>query len=305
MKRSWRDFLLTLCLAILIFTVVAFFLIRIAEGLMGDLFTKIGSDYEPETVETVTEEGNSAPVQGTPAPDANEDVTVTFLLIGADHKKTEADAIFLVGLNATQKKATVTLIPTNTVVPEGDAKYKLGELFSSRSANFYREFVAQETGITAAFYATLSVDGLANLIDFLGGIQYNVPYAMQCFDPEINFRVNLAAGNQTLNGDKAVQLVAYAKKGLTAREDVQLGFVQAFCRSFLVADNLSRAKAILYNLYYNVETDFEEVHLNELGEVIFNFSEYSATFERIPGKASGDFYAINASRAKALYEIYQ
>ena len=195
MKRSWRDFLLTLCLAILIFTVVAFFLIRIAEGLMGDLFTKIGSDYEPETVETVTEEGNSAPVQGTPAPDANEDVTVTFLLIGADHKKTEADAIFLVGLNATQKKATVTLIPTNTVVPEGDAKYKLGELFSSRSANFYREFVAQETGITADFYATLSVDGLANLIDFLGGIQYNVPYAMQCFDPEINFRVNLAAGN--------------------------------------------------------------------------------------------------------------
>lgn len=305
MKRSWRDFLLTLCLAILIFTVVAFFLIRLAEGLMGDLFTKIGSDHETETVETVTDGGVSTPVQGTPTPDTGEDVTVTFLLIGADHKKTEADAIFLVGLNATQKKATVTLIPTNTVVPEGDAKYKLGELFSSRSANFYREFVAQETGVTADFYATLSVDGLANLIDFLGGIQYNVPYAMQCFDPEINFRVNLAAGNQTLNGDKAVQLVAYAQRGHEAREDVQLGFVQAFCRSFLVADNLSRAKAILYNLYYNVETDFEEVHLNELGEVLFNFNEYSASFERIPGKASGDFYAINATRAKALYEIYQ
>lgn len=305
MKRSWRDFLLTLCLAILIFTVVAFFLIRLAEGLMGDLFTKIGSDHETETMETVTDGGVSTPVQGTPTPETGEDVTVTFLLIGADHKKTEADAIFLVGLNATQKKATVTLIPTNTVVPEGDAKYKLGELFSSRSANFYREFVAQETGVTADFYATLSVDGLANLIDFLGGIQYNVPYAMQCFDPEINFRVNLAAGNQTLNGDKAVQLVAYAQRGHEAREDVQLGFVQAFCRSFLVADNLSRAKAILYNLYYNVETDFEEVHLNELGEVLFNFNEYSATFERIPGKASGDFYAINVSRAKALYEIYQ
>lgn len=305
MKRSWRDFLLTLCLAILIFTVVAFFLIRLAEGLMGDLFTKIGSDHETETVETVTDGGVSTPVQGTPTPETGEDVTVTFLLIGADHKKTEADAIFLVGLNATQKKATVTLIPTNTVVPEGDAKYKLGELFSSRSANFYREFVAQETGVTADFYATLSVDGLANLIDFLGGIQYNVPYAMQCFDPEINFRVNLAAGNQTLNGDKAVQLVAYAQRGYEAREDVQLGFVQAFCRSFLVADNLSRAKAILYNLYYNVETDFEEVHLNELGEVLFNFNEYSASFERIPGKASGDFYAINSGRAKALYEIYQ
>ena len=49
MKRSIRDYLLTLVLAILVFAVAAFFLIRAGETLMGDVVEKIGSD-EPVTV---------------------------------------------------------------------------------------------------------------------------------------------------------------------------------------------------------------------------------------------------------------
>lgn len=63
MKRSVRDYLLTLILALVIFSVVAFFLIRAAESLMGDVMDKIETQKEnqPETLE-------AAQTLETPAP---------------------------------------------------------------------------------------------------------------------------------------------------------------------------------------------------------------------------------------------
>lgn len=309
MKRSLRDYLLTLAVAIVVFTVAAIFLIRAAEGLMGDVVNKIGSQGEENpTEEILTETGESLPVGGGNVQTPEADTVCTFLLLGVDHNKKNADAIFLVGINATEKKATVSLIPSNTIVPEAnDKRYKLGELYASRSVNFYREFIAQETGITPDYYAAMPMHALANLIDFLGGIQYNVPEDMYYFDPTQNLKINLQKGNQLLTGDQAVQLVAYRgyDKGNVAREDTQLEFSRTFCKTFLKKENLSRMKAIMYNVYYNVETDFEEADMNALGEVIFNFDTYEQTFTRIPGSmTSQGFYAISASKAKDLFKIY-
>ncbi len=309
MKRSLRDYLLTLAVAIAVFTVVAVFLIRAAEGLMGDVVHKIGAQEE----ETKTEEGltpetqESLPAGSDNVQTSEEDITATFLFLGVDHNEKNADAIFLVGINATEKKATVSLIPSNTVVPEADKKYELGSLYSTRSANFYREFVAQETGITADYYVSMPMYALSNLIDFLGGIQYTVPEDMYYFDPTQNLKINLQKGSQLLTGDQAVQLVSYRgyANGDTAREDTQLNFVRAFCSTFLRPENLSRAKAIMYNVMYNVETDFEELDMNTLGEVIFSFDSYEQTYTRIPGSTtSAGFYAISASKAKELFKIY-
>ena len=55
MKRSLRDYLLTLAVAVAVFTVVALFLIRAAEGLMGDVVTKIGAQEEETKTEEITE----------------------------------------------------------------------------------------------------------------------------------------------------------------------------------------------------------------------------------------------------------
>ena len=58
MKRSFRDYFISLLLAIVVFAVVGVFLIQAAEGLMTDVVTKIGSEDAP--VEKVTEEGKGS-----------------------------------------------------------------------------------------------------------------------------------------------------------------------------------------------------------------------------------------------------
>ena len=116
MMRSLRDYLMTLCLAVLIFAIVAIFLIQAAEGLMQDVVTKIGEEGT-ETVEKIPEPTKKPDPEQPPAAEEKvEDVTATFLLLGLDYNKKNADAIFLVGINATKKQATVALIPSNTVV---------------------------------------------------------------------------------------------------------------------------------------------------------------------------------------------
>ena len=144
MKRSVRDYLVTLALAVLVFAIVSIFLIQAAEGLMGDVVHKIGSEGETETQEEKeTEKPADLPetTENGEESKTEEDQVLTVLVLGLDYNKQHADAIFLVGINATKKQMTAALIPCNTVVPEQTGKYELGSLFSSRSINFYKEFV--------------------------------------------------------------------------------------------------------------------------------------------------------------------
>lgn len=308
MKRSLRDYLVTLLLGIVIFSVVAVFLIQAAEGLMEDVVIKIGSEGEAVEEIPVTQEAPLPGGETDQQPVTEEkDVTATFLLIGLDQNKQNADAIFLVGVNATKKQATVALIPSDTAVPEGANKFDLGSLYGSRGINFYKNFVQQETGVMADYYAAMPMSALSNLIDILGGISYKVPTNMYYYDPWQNLKINLKAGEQKLSGDQALQMLRYRgySNGVTGREDTQLGFARAFCVTFLTPANLSRAGAILNNMYYNCETDFDEGDLKELGEILFNVSTYSQNYTRIPGAKSDSHYAISTTRAKAMFEIYQ
>ncbi len=306
MKRSFKDYLLTFCFSLVVFTLAAVFVIHAAEGLMGDVVVKIGSSassnpVEEEKVPTVTNKGEADGGEKV----TQEDKTVTFLLMGLDYNQKNADAIFLVGINATKGQSAVALIPSNTVVPEGSVKHKLGELYSSRTMNFFKDFIQQETGVMPDYYAAMPMSAVSNLIDFLGGINYNVPQDMYYFDPTQNLKINLKAGEQTLTGDKAIQLLAYRSYGDANRQQTQLSFVKKFCTTFFVADNLSRAGAIVNNMYYNCQTDFDEAALGAVGTMIFNFTTYSQTYIQIPGAASGSYYAISTSRAKSMFKIYQ
>ncbi|MBR5295953.1 MAG: LCP family protein [Clostridia bacterium] len=311
MKRSLRDYLLTLVLAVVIFSVAAVFLIEAAEGLMKDVVTKIGSEGEIEQ-ETVTSEQASVSEPETKdtseqKEEVKEDVFSTFLLLGLDEKKEKLDSIFLIGLNATKKQATVALIPCNTSVADNGEKKFLGDLYSSRNINFYKEFVQTETGIMPDYYAVYTTSALANLIDLWGGISFKVPQEIKVEDKENKIKIDLAAGQQTLNGSQSVQLLRYNNfnGGRAAKEDTQLNFFKTFCTNYMTAENLSRAPAIHNNMYYNCQTDFEEADLKELGEMIFAMTTYKQSYVRIPGASSGNYYNISSTKAKAMFEIYQ
>ncbi|MBR2634954.1 MAG: LCP family protein [Clostridia bacterium] len=309
MKRSVRDFLLSLFLAVFVFAAAAFFLIDAAEVLMGDVMNKIGSvqTEENETGENQSGDPSDPSAGGVGQNRPHTADTVNLLLVGED-RYGNADAIFLLGINSARRCSTVMLIPTNSLVVDQNRNYRLADLYPTRGISFLKEFVLKETGVSVDYYATMSMDALSNTIDFLGGIQYDVPENMYYFDPTQNLKINLKKGVQILTGDQAVQLVSYRgySDGSIGREETQVEFAKVFCSAFLRPENLPRAKVILYNIYYHMETDFREVYMDEFGEMMFNFPAYTQEYVKAPGALSGGgMYTVQSARAKSMMEAYQ
>ena len=113
MKRSVRDFFLTLLVSVVIFAVAAFSLIGIAEGLMSDVVDKIdeagveGSENTTETSETSAPAGGT-PSQGVDPGASTKDRCVSFLVVGLDRQHNHAEnahdeAFFVAGPKAAYK----------------------------------------------------------------------------------------------------------------------------------------------------------------------------------------------------------
>lgn len=306
MKQSLRDFLLTLLISIIVFAVVAFFLIQAAEGLMGDVVGNVrssggkGKDLPAmnETVETPTATGEGEEVSH----------TASMLFMVLDDQKKTADAIFFIGVNTEKKSATVSLIPANTGVNQVGIKYRLGELYSSRSVTAMQSFLKEEIGMEPQYYMAITRDGLSNWVDFIGGVQFSVPQDMEAFDSASSRKISLKAGSQQLTGDQVAQLLSFRDYpgGNSARDEMLLSFARAFCGQFLQASNLTTARNIFYNVSYHMNTNFEEQDFTGDGALFFRLSECSPNYVRIPGAtdASG-YYSISTTRAQPMFELYR
>ena len=53
------------------------------------------------------------------------------------------------------------------------------------------------------------INGFRNIIDAIGGVEFDVPIRMFYNDPEQNLHIDLQKGKQLLNGKKAEMLVRF------------------------------------------------------------------------------------------------
>ena len=67
------------------------------------------------------------------------------------------------------------------------------------------------TGLNIENYILIDTEGLVELVDTIGGVEFNVPIDMKYDDKKQGLHINLKAGVQVLDGDKAEQLVRFRK----------------------------------------------------------------------------------------------
>lgn len=304
MKRSLKDFLLTLVISIVIFAVVAFFLIRAAEGLMGDV---VGSVRAPGEGGKGAANGEVSAEDPTRTDEVIAESRAVSMLFVVTDEKDRADAIFLLGVEPDKKSSTMVLIPKNTGVTEAGVTYRLGDLNAQRQSGSLTRFIQEQTGIQPTYYLAVTRDGFSNWIDFLGGVHFNVPRDMEGFDTEGNRKISLRAGAQVLTGDQVAQFLAFDDYGTPAgRDDALLNFSRSFVESFLVTSNLKTAHTIYYNVARHMTTDFEEKDLTVAGPVLFRFNEFSPNIVRIPGSTDANgYYSISTGRVTPMFEIYR
>lgn len=124
------------------------------------------------------------------------------------------DTIIVASYNPNTQKATLLSIPRDTYTGKNTAKATAYEKINSLYGRKNRpdetlEAVNEITGLDIKYYAVVKTEALIELVDAIGGVTFNVPIDMVYDDPTQDLHINLKAGEQLLDGDKAEQLVRF------------------------------------------------------------------------------------------------
>ena len=71
------------------------------------------------------------------------------------------------------------------------------------------EAVENLTGINIDYYITVKTSALIEIVDAIGGVDFDVPINMDYDDDTQDLHIHLKAGQQKINGEKAEQLVRF------------------------------------------------------------------------------------------------
>jgi LCP family protein required for cell wall assembly len=220
----------------------------------------------------------------------------TFLVLGADESDYRTDVIMLAVFDTDANTLHVLHIPRDTYSNAGDrpsyhrhinlaASYKkMGDMDA-----LIRE-VKHLIGYEVDGYVFVDMDGFVKLINYIGGIEFNVPQNMNYSDPTQNLTINLKKGKQTLNGKKALELMrfrSYANADI-GRIAVRSDFLKAAANQILSKNNISRGAELAGVVLDNVKTSFSKADLEWFAMQALELKPENIQFDILPGGPAND-----------------
>ena len=134
------------------------------------------------------------------------------LLLGDLGENAPTDTIMVASYNPNTQKASLLSIPRDTFVGSNENRAtpsdKINSLYSI-SIDKILKAVNDLTKLDIQYYAVVKTEAFIELVDAIDGVTFNVPMNMKYDDPTQNLHINLTAGEQVLDGDKAEQLLRF------------------------------------------------------------------------------------------------
>lgn len=125
-----------------------------------------------------------------------------------------SDTIIVCSYDPKTQEASMLSIPRDTFI--GDSNYnasaydKINSLYNNgRNPEKTLEAVNEITGLDIKNYVLIDTKALVELVDAIGGVEFNVPIDMKYDDYSQELHVDLREGWQKLNGDQVEQLVRF------------------------------------------------------------------------------------------------
>ena len=247
---------------------------------------------------------------------------VNILLLGVDEGGLRSDTIMLVSLNGDTKAVNVLSIPRDTRVPFGSNYYKINAAIGIgdqevRKGNLQEpeELTIQKvkmlTGMPVHYFMTINFDAFIEIIDILGGVDFEIPFDMVYNDPAQDLHINLKAGMQHLDGKEAHDFVRFRKgdpghqgyaTGDLGRIEAQQAFMRALAEQKLKPQYLLKATEIFASIKEHVRTNYSAADLLKHLGVIKDIDPANIKMHQLPGTTQtigGQSYVICDEAATA------
>lgn len=207
------------------------------------------------------------------------------------------DTMLLLRFDPDNRKLSVLSIPRDTrtyianhgMTKINEANYYGGPALSAKSVS---ELLG---GVGIDRYITINVQGVQALVDALGGVTVHVPKDMKYQDDSQHLYINLKAGRQHLNGEKASQLLRfrYDDKGDIGRIQRQQIVMRALMEQALNPATVARLPKILKVIQSYIDTNLSVEELVALVGFSSQVKRSNTQMLMVPGEfsAPGEYQA--------------
>lgn len=285
-------------------------------GMQGLLSTLVGHDEE--TLK------NLQPIQ------------VLLMGVSTDNGGKLTDTIIVATYDPKNQSASLLSIPRDTFVGKnpqtGTAMDKINTLYLKSPEKTLTK-VNEITGLDIKYYMVIDNEALIKLVDVIGGVEFNVPIDMVYDDDSQDLHINLKAGMQKLDGNKAEQLLRYRHGNLDKKTGRYLGTYPAEYggndygrmrtqREFMIetvkqtiqAKNILKVKEIIDIAYEYIETNLSISTIKDYVPYAVNINIDAIQSAVLPGGSYGPttkpsyplwfFIPDKKETAKLINELY-
>ena len=131
---------------------------------------------------------------------------------------------------------------------------------------------------------------MGELVDAIGGVEFDVPYEMHYWDPTQDLRIDQAKGYRTLYGEDAMQVIRWRQNndgsgisvGDNGRVGIQQDFLRAVVKKCLNTVNLSTVSKYAQILMNNVTTDIPMGTVVWFGQQALSLDMANLQFHSLP-----------------------
>ncbi len=204
------------------------------------------------------------------------------------------DTILLLGYNEDKDRVNIMFLPRDLeVLPDdgkkGIAQRKLSGYAGGNSTEAVMTKLNEVLGIELHDYIKLDTGAFRDLVDAVGGVEFDVPMRMEYEDPFQNLSIDLEQGRQVLDGRKAEMLVRFRHgypEGDLSRIEVEKAFLAA-----LIEQKSDIKVPAAYKLYQGLSGRMEtNIDVNEARSLITLFrGAKTVSFVDLPVVISNDF----------------
>lgn len=259
---------------------------------------EVRNELSDETVVNIDAEDQNLPVDESNkenVPEATEEVpeTINGLLIGFDRTNGLTDVLMVGHIDPANNEVQIISIPrdlevyfTEEAFEEIKKNNPNNRVLHAKINNIYsligwdeaalmdiKAIVEVITDLEMDYMMTINIDGFKDMVDAIGGVEFEVPQDMHYNDPNQDLYIDLKKGLQVLDGDKAEQLVRFRKdyaRGDLQRIEVQQDFIAAMVDQVIHKSDFSEISQMLTTGYEMIDTDFGLVVMLDYAHFFFN-----------------------------------
>jgi LCP family protein required for cell wall assembly len=147
------------------------------------------------------------------------------------------DTLMVLSYNADKNTVNIVSVPRDTYCNTGwTATKKINSAYAIGGIETLSRELKKIMGFECDYYILVSMSAMEELVEAIGGVEYDVPYRMHYRDPVQSLLIDLYPGPQTLNGKQAVQLCRWRQNndGFTGGLDGDLGRIE-MQQDFIIA----------------------------------------------------------------------